>query len=418
MRRLRFRSIFSFLGGLLFWVVAIWGIILLAGGVRNRVAATQVESVEVDVVDSSRRDNLISSQMVLDMISSQKLVGRKVGEIDYTGLESTIAGNGFVDEVKVYCGYRGDLHVEVSQRQAVARLLVDGYNSYITRDGFIFAAPRTTALYAQVVTGDYPLLVPRGYVGSVDDYMLERLSQIDEQIEQIEREKYALIKQEQANYAELGKLKYTSQRMFESREDYVKRFTDLKRFNQRKREVFAYQQRQVKLGFEAIARRVEAKREEQRRVIRKCDDIHNLLTLLEVLESDRFWRNEVVQLVVSEGDRGEMRVSMSVRSGGFSVTLGELLAEYSAHSRNSLSTMMAIGEQHDRLIEGDRLSQRSDYRIVDHYRSMQRRLVSRSIESKLDRVRYFYDEALARMGWGLYRDINVEFESQVVCRKR
>ncbi|MFR9620449.1 MAG: hypothetical protein SNH63_04410 [Rikenellaceae bacterium] len=406
------------MGGLLFWVVAIWGIILLAGGVRNRVAATQVESVEVDVVDSSRRDNLISSQMVLDMISSQKLVGRKVGEIDYTGLESTIAGNGFVDEVKVYCGYRGDLHVEVSQRQAVARLLVDGYNSYITRDGFIFAAPRTTALYAQVVTGDYPLLVPRGYVGSVDDYMLERLSQIDEQIEQIEREKYALIKQEQANYAELGKLKYTSQRMFESREDYVKRFTDLKRFNQRKREVFAYQQRQVKLGFEAIARRVEAKREEQRRVIRKCDDIHNLLTLLEVLESDRFWRNEVVQLVVSEGDRGEMRVSMSVRSGGFSVTLGELLAEYSAHSRNSLSTMMAIGEQHDRLIEGDRLSQRSDYRIVDHYRSMQRRLVSRSIESKLDRVRYFYDEALARMGWGLYRDINVEFESQVVCRKR
>ncbi len=168
-RRINFGRIISFVGSVLFWAVAIWLVILLARGVRSRVDATRVASVSVEVVDSVRTANLITSQMVLDMIEPAKIVGQPMSSIDYTKIEQQIAKNGFVESVKVYCGYRGDMHIEVSQRRALARVMVDGYNCYINREGYIFPAPKSTVIYAQVVTGDYPLLVPRGYVGSVDD---------------------------------------------------------------------------------------------------------------------------------------------------------------------------------------------------------------------------------------------------------
>ena len=35
------------------------------------------------------------------------------------------------------------------------RLLIDGYNSYVTEEGYLFAVPRASSVYVPVITGTY-----------------------------------------------------------------------------------------------------------------------------------------------------------------------------------------------------------------------------------------------------------------------
>ena len=57
--------------------------------------------------------------------------------------------------------YSGTLRVSISQREPLLRLLTDGTNSYVTADGYVFAAPKASSLYVPVVTGDYRLPFPK-----------------------------------------------------------------------------------------------------------------------------------------------------------------------------------------------------------------------------------------------------------------
>lgn len=56
-------------------------------------------------------------------------------------LERLIARNGFVADARVTVSYSGVLHVAVWQRTPLMRLLIDGYNSYVTEEGYLFAVP-------------------------------------------------------------------------------------------------------------------------------------------------------------------------------------------------------------------------------------------------------------------------------------
>ncbi len=419
MKKLNFGRIGYFVGSVIFWGLAIWLLVVLSGRVRQTLNDTPISSIKVNVVDSTQMSNLVTTQMVMQMLKGEKIVGLPKSQVDFTKIEQKVASNGFVASVDIYSNYGGEMFVDVSQREAVARIMIDGYNSYIDKSGYIFSAPTSTALYAPVVTGKFRLAVPRGFVGSVDDYMLEQMSQIEKRIEQIEFERHPILMRERDNSDDRHELRrqYTSQRLFESRESYVERFTALRISNQRKRELYAFRQRLIDSELDAIDRRIKEQREAQLKVMMRCDDIHNLITLVEMLETDRFWRNEVVQLVVSEGDRGEMRVSMEVRSGGFSVTVGEIFDRHGLVSRSDESAMELLQEQRQRVVDRSLYSSSSDKRLIAQYRATERRLVRRSVEAKLDRVRSFYDEALKRVGWDIYSDINVEFENQIVCKR-
>lgn len=41
-----------------------------------------------------------------------------------------------------------------------------------------------------------------------------------------------------------------------------------------------------------------------------------------------------------------------------------------------------------------------------------------NIESKLSRIRTFYDKGLSRVGWNRYSRISVEFDNQIICKRR
>ena len=78
-----------------------------------------------------------------------KTLGTAVDAVDLTGIKRLmIARNGFVDKTVAYVSYGGTLHIEISQRKPLVRLLTDGMNAYVTADGYVFAAPRASSLCA------------------------------------------------------------------------------------------------------------------------------------------------------------------------------------------------------------------------------------------------------------------------------
>ena len=132
-------------------------------------AETAVRSLEVVVEDSVRNESLVTGELVRNWIARGKIatVGEPLDRVDLAGIERVVRQKGFVDRVSAYVSYDGVLRVEVTQRRPALRLRVDGYDSYVTADGFVFPAPTLTAVYVPVVTGSYTPPVPAQYVGYV-----------------------------------------------------------------------------------------------------------------------------------------------------------------------------------------------------------------------------------------------------------
>ena len=191
----------------------LWGgvaaYLLYAGGkVRRHRAEQPVTRIEVEVVDSTSQLRLVSEATVRGWLarSGIKTVGEKIGAVRLDALERLIARNGFVADARVTVSYSGVLHVAVWQRTPLMRLLIDGYNSYVTEEGYLFAVPRASSVYVPVITGTYRPPFPASYVGYAADYRREQMQQIDDKIAELEREKYPLYRRELKNEENFSKL--------------------------------------------------------------------------------------------------------------------------------------------------------------------------------------------------------------------
>ena len=194
------RYLRSALLGLMWAAVAAY--VIWAGASARRVRmAKRVGGLEIEVVDSSSQGHLVSAAMVRGWISQSGIetIGTAVDAVDLTGIERLIARNGFVDEVAAYVSYDGVLHVAISQRKPLLRLLTDGLNAYVTPEGYVFAAPRASSLYVPVVTGSYRPPFPASYAGSVREHVDRRSQEIENRIAELEREKYPLYRRELEN---------------------------------------------------------------------------------------------------------------------------------------------------------------------------------------------------------------------------
>ena len=132
----------------------LWGAVaayvIYAGTAAGRLrAGKKVGRVEIEVVDSSSMGYLVSGRMVREWIahSGIKTNGMAVDAVELAAIEALIAKNGFVERVDAYVTYGSVLHIDISQRRPLLRLLTDGVDSYVTPEGYVFAAPRASSLY-------------------------------------------------------------------------------------------------------------------------------------------------------------------------------------------------------------------------------------------------------------------------------
>lgn len=110
------------------------------------------------------------------------------------------------------------------------RLLFDGYNAYATDDGYLFAAPPSSALYVPVMTGSYAPPAPPAHTGSAADYIAARIAESERRIAEIEREKYPLYRAERENDENIKALRRMriKKRLLERRENFERRVKELR----------------------------------------------------------------------------------------------------------------------------------------------------------------------------------------------
>lgn len=355
---------------LLWGAVAVY-IIWAAASARRARSERKVGRVDIEVVDSTAQGHLVSVGMVRRWISESGIstVGTAVDAVDLAGIERLIARNGFVDRAVVYVSYDGTLHISISQRKPLVRLLTDGLNAYATAEGVVFAAPRASSLYVPVVTGSYRPPFPASYSGDVREWIDERKREIDGRIAELEREKYPFYSRELQNDRDLAALRRMRIKRrwwkMESSSDFDARVEELREKKAGLRRLYRYRARVIEQEIERIARQQEKERERQKKLEKSYEDFMKLLTFVETVEDDDFWRSEVVQITAKTTPSGALEVELTPRSGRFAVLFGRL----------------------------------------------------EDVERKFDKLLRFYRSGLSSIGWSEYRTIDIRYNDQVVCKK-
>ena len=355
----------------LLWVAVAAYIVFAASAVRRVRRTGTVGKLEIEVVDSSSQGHLVSAAMVRQWISHAgiKTLGTAVDAVYLTGIERLIARNGFVDKTVAYVSYGGTLHIEISQRKPLVRLLTDGMNAYVTAEGYVFAAPRASSLYVPVVTGAYRPPFPASFVGSVRGHIDLERAKIDKRIAELEREKYPFFRRELQNDRNLSALRRMRVKKqwwrLESSAEFDKRGGELRRHKVEMRRKYRYEARMIQQGIDRIAQRQEAERLKQKKLEKSYEDFMKLLTFVEFIEDDDFWRSEVVQIAAHTTPSGALEVELVPRSGRHTIVFGRI-------------------EQ---------------------------------VERKFDKLLCFYRSGLMNIGWGEYRTIDIRYNDQVVCKK-
>jgi hypothetical protein len=95
------------------------------------------------------------------------------------------------------------------------------------------------------------------------------------------------------------------------------------------------------------------------------EDFMKLLTFVESVENDDFWRSEVVQIAAHTTPSGALEVELTPRSGRFTILFGRL----------------------------------------------------EEVERKFGKLERFYRRGLPSIGWNEYRTIDIRYNDQVVCKK-
>lgn len=353
----------------LLWVAVVAYLIYAASSARTYRRGCNVARIEVNVKDSSAHGQLVTSQQVRTWIRRSGLpaIGVPVAEADLAGIEAIIARNGFVRRVDAYTTYDGVLRIDIRQRRPVLRLLTDGRNSYVTEEGYLFAAPLQSSLYVPVVTGTYRPPFPASHTGTVADFIASERRKSEERIAELEREKYPFYRRERENdenKRELRRMRI-KKGWFEKEEAFDRRVAELKKKKEALRRRYRYEERQIEAGIARIEARQEAERVRQKKLEKSCEDFSKLITFVEFVESDDFWRSEVVQIIASTSPSGALELSFVPRSGNFRVQFGRI----------------------------------------------------ERVEEKFDKLLRFYRNGLDKLGWDRYRSIDVRYAGQVVCKR-
>ena len=112
----------------LLWLGVFVYMLWAGASVRRGRSALRVRSLDIEVVDSTSQGYLVTGPQVRQWISQSGIgtIGTAVEAVDLTAIERLIARNGFVSDVASYISGRGELHVRITPREPLLRLLTDG----------------------------------------------------------------------------------------------------------------------------------------------------------------------------------------------------------------------------------------------------------------------------------------------------
>ena len=366
-------------GMTLLWVLVVGFIFLYNLRSRQHRAMTQVQSVSVDIIDSLPDESLMSRRLVEQWIkqSGIETVGSPIDKVDLVGIEKAIRSNGFVDRASAHVTYDGVLHIRVSQRKPVMRLVCGSYDCYVTRDGFVFPSPGRAAVYVPVVSGSYAPPMPKDYVGRVADHILAQVEASNERILELQHEKKPFFDRDKEiddsvravrrmKVVKRGIIRY--QGWGESDVDFNKRVVAKRLEKNELYRRYRYWRSQNDKNIAAVTARQDIERENQKKLMKRYEDFMKLINFVKYIEKDSFWGAEIVQIVASTMSSGDLELELIPRTGSHVVEFGQ------------------VGDKEE-------------------------------IEQKLDKLLAFYQNGLTNLGWDSFSTISIKYKGQVVCTK-
>lgn len=371
------QRVWKILGAVLLWCAVAGFVVVFHKRSQQHDTTTLVQGLDVVILDSLPDETLVSHSLVERWVEHSKIptLGEPMATVDLVGVENVIRSNGFVERANAYTTHDGVLHLVVSQRKPLLRLLVDGYDCYLTREGFVFPAPRRSSVYVPVVTGEYRPPLERGYVGFVGDYIAGLIKASNERIAVLQQSKKPLFDKQKEikdsvravrrmKVEKKGWIRY--QGWFEKDADFEKRVRAKKIEKAALYKRYNFWRRENNKKLDAVTAKQNLEREKQKKLLKRYEDFLKLINFVEYIEEDSFWSAEIVQIVASTMSNGGLEVELVPRTGTHRVLFGE------------------VGEE-------------------------------RLVEEKFDRLMLFYQNGLKNVGWDTFSTISVKYKGQVVC---
>lgn len=361
------RKIGRYLGYALMWVAVFFVWRWADSGRKEYRASQRVEECNI-VVEGNAERQLVDARLMQEWFELHGVspVGRTLSELDLAVLERTALSHSAVESVNAFVTHDGRVTVNITQREPMVRLRVDGYDMYITEDGYIFPASDGYAVLVPVITGGYKPIFAADYSGYIRDMVRDSVATIERAIADVEQQKvphYILLRQYDKELRSVLNSRVRRE-MFMSDYEVAKRKEELE---QRKIEAQRENEERhdrINADIAILDRQQERLREQRRYVEGVGSDFDNLMDFVHRVDADRFWSAEVVQILVEGGGTVPMQLSFVPRSASFLVDMG--YAE-------------AMGD-------------------------------------KLASLHRFYQKALPNVGWEKYSTISLRYDGQVVCR--
>lgn len=366
-------------GMALLWALVVGFVVFFNSRARQHRAVATVQSVKVEIADSIPDESLISRELVERWVAQSGIstVGVPIAEVDLAGIEKAIRTNGFVDRASAHITYDGILHIQVSQRKPLLRIVSAGYDCYVTQEGFVFPSPGRSAVYAPVVSGSYTPPVPRDYVGVTIEHVEQLIEESNERIKELQLSKKPFFDREKEirdSVREVRRMKVVKRGIIrykgwgESDESFNQRIIAKRLEKEALYRRYRYWRAENNKNIAAVDAKQANERNKQKKLMKRYEDFVKLINFVKYVENDSFWRSEVVQIVASTMSSGDLQLELIPRSGNHTVDFGQ------------------VGDEED-------------------------------IEQKLDKLLAFYQNGLPNIGWGTFKTISVRYKGQVVCSK-
>lgn len=360
-------KILGYIGyGMLFIVFVV--VVICAEVLKREHRSTQlVTGLKVEITEGANSP-LADEESIERWIRDAELLEPNITleKLDIAAIERRAAQHNAVAEANAYVDYNGNAVLDVALREPIARLRADGYDLYITEDGYLLptVADRTAAV--PVITGNYKPLFRPGYSGYAKSVVADSLASLDRVIAELEDAKLPIYRQLDENDKRLREALSESVRkgVFMSDGEYKILLNALEARKVVAREQHTATKRKLDAEIAALAAQQDEARLKQSSVKLAGEDFDSLLGFLKRIDGSNFWHAEVVQILLSGGGDRRMELKFVPRSGNFVVDLG----------------------------------------------------APSGYDTKLSNLYRFYNKGLDNVGWDKYSSISLRYEGQVVCR--
>lgn len=138
------------------WSCIILYLGLMVGFFANRYEKLVCKSIKIKIADSSDHCYVKSADILYVLNRNNiKYKGIPLSKINLNKIEQVVKANQIIDECRAYTGINGILHVEITQRQPIVRIIDksrQGY--YIDKEGNVLNLSLRGAPHVMVVNGN------------------------------------------------------------------------------------------------------------------------------------------------------------------------------------------------------------------------------------------------------------------------